>query len=71
MIELTDEQRKSIDDGVPVRIRESGHEYVLLRPDVYERLAEGPSNDGSWTAEELDRIRAEAVTMLDQFGKNP
>ena len=71
MIELSEQQRKSIEDGVPVRVRENGREYVLLRPDIYERLAERRFGDDSWTAEELDRLREEAVTMLDQFGKKP
>jgi hypothetical protein len=37
MIELTQEQRKSLDEGKPVHVRENGQEYVLLRPDVRER----------------------------------
>jgi hypothetical protein len=69
VIELTEQQRKSIEDGTAVHVLESGREYVLLRPDVYKRLAEGSPDDGSWTADELDRLREEAVTLLDQFGK--
>ena len=69
MIELSDHQRKSIEEGMPIRVYENGREYVLLRPDLYERLAEGIVNDDSWTAEELDCLREEAVTMLDRFGK--
>lgn len=70
MIELSDQQRKTVEDGMPVRVYENGREYVLLRPDLYERLSEGVNDDDSWTAEELDRLREEAVTMLDRFGKD-
>ena len=67
MIELTEEQRKSIQDGSAVRVTENGREYVLLRPDVYDRLA---ADDGSWDAEELDRLREESVALLDRYGKD-
>lgn len=70
MIELSDQQRKTVEDGMPVRVYENGREYVLLRPDLYERLSKGVNDDDSWTAEELDRLREEAVTMLDRFGKD-
>ncbi len=54
---------------MPVRVYENGREYVLLRPDLYERLSAGVADD-PWTAEELDQLREEAVTMLDRFGKD-
>jgi hypothetical protein len=69
VIELTDQQRKSVEDGTAVRVHDNGREYVLLRPDLYERLVEGGSDDGSWTADEMDRLRDEAVSMLDRYGK--
>ncbi len=34
MIELTEEQRKSLQHGEPIRVRDNGQEYVLLRPEV-------------------------------------
>ena len=68
MIELTQEQRKSIQDGQPVHVRDNGQEYVLLRPDVYERLS--VYDDSPWTALETDLLRDESVGMLDRFGKN-
>jgi hypothetical protein len=70
MIELTEEQRKSIHDGRPVRVRENGQEYVLLRPDVYDRLARDDYDDSPWSPEELDRLRQESVALLDRFGKD-
>jgi hypothetical protein len=71
MIELTPEQRKSLQDGEAVRVREDGQEYVLLRPDVYEHLAEGEFDDSPWTSAKLDRLREESVAMLDRYGKHP
>ncbi len=69
MIELTEEERKSIQDGKAVRVRENGREYVLLRPDVYDRLAQEGHDDSPWDAEEMDRLREESVALLDHFGK--
>jgi hypothetical protein len=69
MIELTEEQRKSIEDGRAVRVRENEREYVLLRPEVYDRLAQG-YDDSPWDAEEIDRLREESVAMLDRYGKD-
>jgi hypothetical protein len=70
MIELTQEQRKSIQDGKPVRVRDNGQEYILLRPDVYARLSEGEYDASPWTAAETDLLREESVAMLDHFGKD-
>jgi len=69
MIELTQEQRKSIQEGHPVHVRDNGQEYVLLRPDVYKRLSGGEYDDSPWTAVETDLLREESVAMLDRFGK--
>ncbi len=69
MIELPQEQRQDIQEGTAVRVRENGQEYVLLRPDVYDRLAEG-YDDGPWDAEELHRLREESVAALDCYGKD-
>ena len=70
MIELSEEQRKSIQDGSAVRVTENGREYVLLRPDIYERLANEACDDGPWEAEEMDRLREESVALLDRYGKD-
>ena len=70
MIELTEEQRKSLRDGEPIRVRDNGQEYVLLRPDVFERLSEGEYDDGPWTAAEMDALREESTAMLDRYGKD-
>ncbi len=68
MIELTEEQQKSIQDGKAVRVHDNGREYVLLRPDIYDRLADQGYNHGPWEAEEMDRLREESVALLDRYG---
>ena len=70
MIELTDEERKRLDEGQAVRIQENGREYVLLRPEVYDRLIEEGYEDSSWDAEEMDRLREESLAQLDRYGKD-
>jgi hypothetical protein len=70
MIELTEEQRDSIEKGQAVRVYENGREYVLLRPDVYDRIADGGYDDSPWDAEEMDRLREESVALLDRYGKD-
>ena len=70
MIELTEDQRKSLEDGQPARVRDNGHDYVLVRPDVYKQLSEEKYDDGPWTAAELDCSREESVAMLDRCGKD-
>jgi hypothetical protein len=70
MIELNDEQRKALQDGNPVRVRENGREYVLLPTDIYDRLADEGYDGGPWQAEELDRLREESVHLLDRYGKD-
>ncbi|HTU18183.1 MAG TPA: hypothetical protein VMG10_08970 [Gemmataceae bacterium] len=70
MIELTDEERKRLDEGQAVRIQENGREYVLLRPEVYDRLIEEGYDDSPWGAEEMDRLREESVAQLDRYGKD-
>jgi hypothetical protein len=67
MIELSEEQRKSLDEGKAVRVQEYGREYVLLRPDEYDRLAEEGYDDSPWDADEMDRLREDAVDLLDRF----
>ncbi len=68
MIEITEEQRRHIQDGEPVRVHENGNEYVLLRSDIYDRLAQDHFDAGPWEPEEVDRLREEAVAHLDQYG---
>ncbi len=48
MIALTEEQRESLEKGNAVRVQENGREYVLLRPEVYDRIANGAYDDSPW-----------------------
>ena len=66
MIELTSEQKASIQAGKAVRVRENGREYVVLRPDVYERLAEESLDTGPWSIEEMDLLADEAEEMISR-----
>ena len=68
MIDSTEERRNSIRNGLPVRVAEDGSQYVLLRADVYERLADGGYDDSPWTAEEMDQLRADSLAALDRYG---
>lgn len=65
MIELNEQQKQSLSGGQPVRVREGGQEYVVVRADVYDRLAEEEYDDSPWTAEEMDLLAAEVDEMLD------
>ena len=70
MIELTDKQRKSAQTGIGVAVTDEGEQFILLRPDVYERLQSAVSDHSRWSEEELDAAREESVEMLDQFGNH-
>jgi hypothetical protein len=70
MIELSEEQRQSINEGKAVRVQQNGREYILQRPDIYERLAGEGYDDSPWDVDEMDRLREESVALLDRYGKN-
>lgn len=59
MIELTEEQRRELDNREPVRARDpkTGDTYVLVRADVYERMRaviDGYTRRAGWDDPELD-----------------
>lgn len=69
MIELTEQQAEAIANAgetpqvvVDPRTKTA---YVLLRKDVYDRLA---SDDSPWSDEEMDLLRGEAVEALGWEG---
>jgi hypothetical protein len=71
MIELTEEQLRALAGGTePVRAIDSvtKTEYVLVRADVFDRLTAISYDDSSWTDEERDLLRAEAVDTLGWEG---
>ncbi len=63
MLELTDEQRKTLAGGAAIRLQENGQEYVLLRADVYDRMT---ADDNPLTDEEMDLLAKEASDMLER-----
>ena len=67
MIELTDEQRRELDQPEPVYVHDpkTNESYVLVRAEVYERLKERLYDDSPWTDEEMDLLAAEVDAMLD------
>lgn len=65
MIELSVEQRKAVENGEPIRVKENGHEYDLLRPDVYASLA--AYDPSPWTDDEMDVLAEEAGDLLDNY----
>jgi hypothetical protein len=60
MIDLTEQQKQALSNGEAVRLREDGQEYVLLRADLYDRLAREEYDDSPWTAEERYTLAWEA-----------
>src|SRR5260221_4630929 len=48
MIELTEEQRQSVEQGMPVRVADNGHNYVLMLADVFDQMVEGGYDASPW-----------------------
>ena len=69
MIELTEQQLQAVataGDTPPVVLDPTTRTaYVLLRKDIYERLASAAYDDSPWTDEERDLLAAEVDAMLD------
>jgi hypothetical protein len=55
VIELTEDQRRQLEDGKAVDIADAKttHCYVILRKDVYERVRRLLYDDSDWTQDEL------------------
>jgi len=69
MIELTEQQSQAVAEAgetPPVVVDpKTKTTYVLVRKDVYDHLAH---DDGPWTDEERDLLRAEALDALGWEG---
>jgi hypothetical protein len=69
LIELTQEQSRALaqaGEQPPTAIDPTTQTaYVLLRQDVYERLAKLDYDASPWTDEEMDALAAEVDAMLD------
>lgn len=66
---LTLEEKQSLDRGEPVSVRVDETECVVLRRDVYERIQNIVNvvyDDSPWTVEEMDLLAAEAAERLDR-----
>lgn len=61
MIELTQEQRRELQQPEPIAIDpETKETYILVRKEVYERMKELVYDDSPWTDEERDLLAWEA-----------
>ena len=73
MIELTREQVQALGKpkGTLARVvnPQTQEMFVLVPLAEYASLVEDDCDDGPWTDEERDLLRAEACDMLDSFGK--
>jgi hypothetical protein len=67
MIELTEEQKKALAGGKPVRLLDNGQEFVLLRAEDYDRIAHAAYDDSPWTDEEMELLAEEAGELLDRY----
>lgn len=47
------------------------NEEQRKRPEVYDRLAGEDYDDSPWDPDEMDRLREEAVDLLDCYGSFP
>jgi hypothetical protein len=79
MIELTEEQRRALNEpgGGPLRLTdpETHEEYVLVRANVFERLQE-ICDDSPWTDEEMELLAWEAGKLIgwedmDEYDRYP
>ena len=68
MPELTEEMRRELraSGDAPLRLTdpETGHEYVVLRADVFDHLKDSTYDDSEWTDEEMDRLAAESMNQI-------
>lgn len=71
MIQLTEEQRKLVQEGNALPVRDNGGDFVLIRRDIFEQLQRAKNDGSSWSVDELDLVREESVGLLDQFGQLP
>jgi hypothetical protein len=55
MIEITEEQRRQLDNGKAIDITDpqTATHYVVLRKDIYERVQRLLYDDSEWTNDEL------------------
>ena len=68
MIELTEEQRRELDEPEPAALDPRTRQvYVLVRKEAYERIKELFYDDSPWTDEEMDRLAEEAGELLDEY----
>jgi hypothetical protein len=72
MIELTDEQRRQLENGRAVQVTDPGTDrpYVVLSKEVYDRLSQLVYDASEWTDEDMRRMlaRSSAANGWDEPG---
>ena len=63
---LTVEQKESLNRGEPVSVEESGLQCVIVRADVFERISNLADDD--WTPEEMRLLAIRAWSDADTAG---
>lgn len=55
MIELTEDQRQLLENGKAIEVTDSqsAQRYVVLHPDVYEKVRQVLYDDSDWSDDEL------------------
>ena len=62
MIELSEEQRRELNEPEPVAVDPStNEEYVLVRKNIYDRIKGVLCDDGEWTHDELRLLLARSA----------
>jgi hypothetical protein len=59
-VNLTPEQMQAVERGDVVRVAEAGTPVVVVRADVFDRIARLLYDDSEWTAEEMSRLAWDA-----------
>ena len=65
---LSSQQEISVQNGKPVAVNVAGTECVVVRKDIYLRLAE--DDNEPWTVEEMNLLADEAEDIITQGEAN-
>jgi hypothetical protein len=60
MLELAEGQKQTLSRGEPIRRRDNGQKYIVVRADVYDRFLEKEYDNSPWTSQERYTLAWEA-----------
>jgi hypothetical protein len=69
MLELTAEERISLETGEPVPCVVDATDCVVVRKDVFDRVQHVAYDDNEWSAEEMIALAARAFDDADTAGR--